>query len=125
VLLTCLAGLALVLTATGVYGLLTFLVAQRTRELGLRQALGATPRQVTLLVLSESVRLVAIGCGVGLAVALALVPSVAAHLFETSPTDALAWGSALATVLFITVGASLIPAQAAARLDPLQALREE
>ena len=70
-------------------------------------------------------RLVAIGCSVGLAVALALVPKLTGHLFETSPTDALAWGSALATVLLITLRASLFPAQAAARLDPLQALREE
>jgi len=124
-LLAVLAGLALVLTATGIHGLLAFLVAQRTRELGLRQALGATPRQVGGLVLHEALRLAATGCGVGLALALALLPAVAGQLFETSPTDPLAWGSAFAAVVVVALGASLLPALAAARLDPQKALRAE
>jgi putative ABC transport system permease protein len=124
-LLAVFAGLALVLTATGIHGLLAFLVAQRARELSLRQALGATPPQVGGIVLSESLRLVAAGCGLGGALAVLLAPVVAGRLFETSPADPLIWGCAFVGVVGADVAASLLPALTAARLDPRCALRAE
>ena len=124
-LLAGLAGLALVLTATGIHGLLAFLITQRTRELALRQALGATPRQVGGLVLHESFVLVATGCGLGLALSIALLPVVAERLFQTHATDPLVWAAALSIVVALDVGASVLPALAASRLDPLRALRAD
>jgi ABC-type antimicrobial peptide transport system permease subunit len=124
-LLGFLAVLALALTATGIHGLLAFLVAQRTQELGLRQALGATRPQVVRLVLKESLRLVAIGCVVGIGLALAAVPRTESLLYEVRPIDPLSWTGALCTVLVVTLVSSLLPARAAARLDPLVALRTE
>jgi putative ABC transport system permease protein len=113
------------LTATGIHGLLAFLVAQRTQELGLRQALGATRPQVVRLVLVESLRLVAIGCAVGIGIALAVVPRTESLLYEVRPVDPLSWSAALLAVLAVALVSSLIPARAAARLDPLVALRSE
>ncbi len=124
-LLTSLAALAVTLAATGIHGLLAFVVAQRSRELSLRQALGATPRQVGALVLSESGRLVAAGCALGSILAAILVPTVASSLFETSVSDPIAWGVALAVVASVHAAASALPALAAARTDPSAALRAE
>jgi putative ABC transport system permease protein len=124
-LLALFAALALVLTATGIQGLLSFVVAQRSRELGLRQALGATPRQMGRLVLRESLRLVVAGFGAGLALSLTLLPLVAGLLYEVRPTDPVAWGAAALGVLVVALGASLVPAHGATLVDPLVALREE
>jgi putative ABC transport system permease protein len=120
-----LAALALVLAATGLHGLLAYLVGQRTQELGLRQALGATPLQVIGLVLGESLRLVLAGGGVGLLLAVALLPQVSALLYEVGPSDVWAWAGATGLLLATALLASLIPARAAARVDPLSALRAE
>jgi predicted permease len=124
-LLALFAGLALVLTATGIQGLLSFVVAQRKRELGLRQALGATPPEVGRLVLGESLRLVVVGCGAGLLVALALLPRAAGLLYEVSPTDPVVWATAVAGVLGVAFAASLFPARSATLIDPLVALHED
>jgi predicted permease len=124
-LLALFAALALLLTATGIQGLLSFVVAQRTRELGLRQALGATPRQVGRLVLGESLRLVATGCAAGLGLALCLLPLVASLLYEVRPSDPVAWSAAVTAVLGVAVGASLLPARGATLIDPLVALHED
>jgi ABC-type antimicrobial peptide transport system permease subunit len=123
--LMALAVLALVLAATGLHGLLAYLVGQRTQELGLRQALGATPAQVIGLVMGESLRLVLAGCGVGLLLALALLPQVSGLLYEVRPSDVWAWAGAVGLLLTTASVASLIPARAAARVDPLSALRAE
>ena len=120
-----LAGLALVLAATGLHGLLAYLVGQRTQELGLRQALGATPAQVIGLVMGESLRLVLAGGAMGLLLALALLPQVSALLYEVGPSDVWAWAGAVGLLLTTAIVASLIPARAAARVDPLAALRAE
>jgi predicted permease len=124
-LLVVLAVLAVTLAATGIHGLLAFVVAQRTRELSLRLALGAAPYQVLTLVFAESGRLVAAGCVLGATLAALLVPLLAGRLFETAVSDPFAWGFALVGVASIHAAASALPAIAAARTDPAAALRAE
>jgi len=125
VLLGLLAGLALVLAATGVYGVLSFLVAQRTQEIGLRMALGATRPRVVRLVMAESLRLTLIGCGAGLLVILAFVRPMGRLLYGVAPVDPVALGGGLALVAAVALLAGLQPARRASRLDPLVALRAD
>jgi putative ABC transport system permease protein len=123
VLLGLLAGLALALAATGIYGVLSFLVAQRTAEIGLRMALGATRPQVVRLVMTESLRLTLVGCGAGLLVVLGFVRPMGRLLYGVGPVDPLALGGGLALVGAVALLAGLQPARRASRLDPLDALR--
>ncbi len=124
-LLGLFGGLAVVLAAVGVHGVLAYLVAQRTREIGVRMALGATTGRVTRLVVSQGVRLVAGGLAIGLALALALGRFLSGLLFGVTPTD----GPTLAAVLVIigsTAALSIwLPARRAVRVSPLTALRQE
>jgi putative ABC transport system permease protein len=124
-LLLGLACLALVLAATGLHGLLAYVVAQRTPELGLRQALGATPGQVVTLVLGESLRPVLAGGALGLGVLLLAAPRLSGLLFEVGARDVRVWALAAGVLLLVAFFASLIPARAAARKGPLAALRAE
>jgi putative ABC transport system permease protein len=123
--LALLAGVALVLAATGIYGVLSFLVAQRTSEIGLRLALGASPRQVVRLVMSETFRLALAGCALGLLISLAFVRLASGLLYGVAPTDPVAFGLALLFMAAVALAASLQPARRASRLDPLAALRAE
>jgi predicted permease len=119
------ALLAMVLGAVGVYGVVAHLVAQRTREIGIRIALGAVPREILRLVLAQGVRLAALGIAVGLVGALAAGRLLTRLLFQVTPTDTT---TLVATVLVLTavaVGASLIPAVRAVRTDPVDALRSD
>ena len=116
---------ALLLAITGVYGLLAYGVAQRTREVGVRLALGATPSDVLRLVFSEGVRLAVIGAAVGVAGAFALSRLLAALLYETSPTDPVIFVGVPIIVVIAAFAASLIPASRAAWLDPSVALRTD
>jgi predicted permease len=125
VLLGAFAGAALLLAALGVFGVLSQAVAQRRREIGIRVALGAHPRDVLRAVLSHALVLVAAGLAIGLAGALALSRTMTSLLFDLSPRDpATLLGVAvlLAAVAFV---ASYLPARRAARVDPLIALRSE
>jgi hypothetical protein len=124
-LLLGLGALALVLAATGLHGLLAYVVAQRTAELGLRQALGATPGQIVGLILGESLPPVLAGGSVGLGVLLIAAPGLEDLLFEVGARDVWAWTGAAGLLLVAAFLASLVPARAAARLDPLTALRSE
>jgi predicted permease len=124
-LLLALAALAATLAATGIHGLLAFVVAQRRRELGIRQAFGATPRQIGALVLAESGRLVAAGCAIGAVLAALLSPALASRLFETRAYDPIGWGFALVVVACVQLAASALPAITAARTDPAKALRTD
>ncbi|MBL8981787.1 MAG: FtsX-like permease family protein, partial [Gemmatimonadetes bacterium] len=122
-LLTAFAAVALTLAVIGIYGVMSFAVAQRTRELGIRMALGAAGSTVQRLVLGETARLVALGLVLGLAAALALTRALRALLFEVTTTDPptyLGLGLVLCATAFV---AGWIPARRAARVDPAGALR--
>jgi ABC-type antimicrobial peptide transport system permease subunit len=117
--------LALALVSIGLYGVMSYTVARRTREIGIRMALGAQSGKVLRMVLGESLLLVLVGWLIGLAAALAMTRWIAGMLFGLTPTDPLTM--ALATLLLLAVAAlaGYLPARRAARVDPLLALRHE
>jgi len=122
-LLSVFSGLALVLAAIGLYGVMSHTVSQSTRELGLRMVLGARAGDVLRLVLSRGFRLTAAGLVLGLAAALALTRLLGYLLYGVSPRDPAAFGSALVVMVLAALAACLIPARRASRIDPVRALR--
>ena len=120
-----LAGLALILSAIGLYGLMSYSVTQRTREIGLRMALGAERGRVLALVVRKGMALALMGLAIGLAGAFAGTRFLSGLLFRVSPTDP--WTFAVLSVLILMVAlvACLLPARRAARVDPMTALRHE
>ena len=124
-LIASFAGLALLLAAVGIYGLISFTVTQRVPELGVRLALGAKPGQVFGLVIGQGLRLAAIGIAVGLAVATAATTLLTGLLFNTNATDPLIYGALSALLLTIAALACYVPARRAMRVDPMTALRSE
>jgi predicted permease len=120
-----LGGLALLLAGVGLYAVISFGVARRTRELGIRAALGAGVNDVLGLVLGEGLRLTIVGIGVGLALALALGRVVEALLFGASPRDPVVFGAVTATLIVAAALATALPAWRAARVDPMTALRDD
>ncbi|HUF26522.1 MAG TPA: ABC transporter permease [Gemmatimonadaceae bacterium] len=125
VLLGAFAGLALVLGVVGVYGVTSYLVAQRTKEVGLRLALGAEPGALVGMVVRQGMLVAAIGIGLGLAGALALTRLMASLLYEVSPTDVATLAAVTVVLAAVTLLANWVPARRAARVDPLVALRAE
>ncbi len=124
-LLALFGALAVVLAAIGVHGVLTYLVAQRTHEIGVRMALGATTGRVTRLVVGQGARLVAIGLAVGLAMALILGRSLTSLLYGVTPTDARTLAAVVFVLATVATLAVWLPARRAVRVDPLLALRQE
>ena len=124
-LLTIFAALAVMLAMAGVYGVVSFLVNQRTQEIGLRMALGAGTGNVMKMVLSQGVRMAAIGLLVGVAGAAAAAKSLQSMLFEVKPFDPLTYVAVVGLIAVVTVGACFLPAWRASRIDPMVALREE
>jgi putative ABC transport system permease protein len=124
-LLATFAGVALLLSAIGIYGVTSYAVAQRTREIGIRAALGATRRHVLALVLGRTVWLTMVGIAAGLLCALALTRVLTSLLYGVRATDAATFIIVAGMLLGVTLLASYIPARRALRIDPLAALRTE
>ena len=125
VLLGIFGGLALVLAAIGLYGVIAFVVGQRTREIGVRMALGADRGGILRQVLGQGARLAALGLIAGLALALLAAPLLASQLVSVSPTDVLTYSATAALLLGVALAASWLPARRAAGVDPIEALRTE
>jgi ABC-type antimicrobial peptide transport system permease subunit len=125
VVLAAFAAIALVLSVTGIYGVISYLVNQRTDEIGLRIALGARPRDILYSVLGEGGKLGAIGVIIGLAGAAGLTRLMTSLLFGVSPVDLITFSSGAFLLFGLTLLACYIPARRAVRVDPMTALRCE
>jgi predicted permease len=117
------AGLALMLTLSGIYGVLSYVVTQRTKEFGIRVALGATTSRVTRLVLGQSIRLVGMGLAIGVGLAVAACKLVASEIAFLVPFDVLSYGAGIVLVLGAGLTAAWFPSRRAAAIDPITSLR--
>ena len=123
-LLIAFAGVAVILAAIGIHGILSYTVAQRRHELGIRVALGATPDRVTSLVLGQGMKLTIAGLVIGILAALALTRVLSTQLYGVSTTDATAFAAVLPVLGAVALLATWLPARRAVRLDPLEAMRD-
>ena len=123
-LLIAFAGVAVILAAIGIHGILSYTVAQRRHELGIRVALGATPDRVTSLVLGQGAKLTIAGLAVGVVAALALTRVLSTQLYGVSTTDVTAFAAVLPVLGAVALFATWLPARRAVRLDPLEAMRD-
>ncbi len=124
-LLAIFAALALVLAVVGIYGVMSYSVAQRTREIGIRQALGATGSAALRLILGQGLKLASIGVAVGVLAALGLSRWLTSMLYDTAPTSPVIFTATSAALLAAAAVACLVPAMRATRVDPIVALRDE
>ena len=124
-LLAVLGAISMLLAGVGLYGVMAYSVSQRTREIGIRMALGADPGGVLRIVMREGLLLALLGIAAGLAIALAATPQIAPLLYQVSPADPVSIAGAALFLIVVAVLASLIPALRATRVDPIRALRQE
>ena len=125
ILLGCFAALALILSAIGLYGVISYLAAQRTQEIGIRMALGAQRAQVLGMVIGQGLRVAAIGVAIGLTAALALTRLIVNLIYGVKPHDPLTFTGVAALLTLVALAASYLPALRATRVDPVMALRYE
>jgi len=118
-------GLAVLLAAVGLFGLMSYSVARRTNEIGIRMALGARSQDVLKLVMRESMTLVIVGIVIGLAVALGASRLIKTLLFGLAPTDAFSLAAAILVMIAVSAFAGYLPARRASRVDPMVALHQE
>ena len=119
------ATCALLLASLGVYGVVSYTVARRTPEMGVRVALGATGHELMLMVLSRGMRPVAVGSAIGLGIALVASRAIASQLFQVSPWNLPVFAGVTGVLLGIAVAACWLPARRAASIDPIRSLRFE
>jgi predicted permease len=124
-LLSLLSGIGLFLAAMGLYGVMAYSVAQRTREFGVRVAMGARRRDILTLILRESTKLTLLGTAVGLILAAVSTQIIAHQIYSVSPLDPVTFGGVGLVLIAVAFAASYIPAHRAARVDPMVALRYE
>lgn len=122
---TAFGALALIVAGIGLYSVLAFSVAQRTFEIGVRTALGATPRRLARMILGEMGRLIAIGVAIGLIAAVAIAPRAESLLFNVSPHDPATLAVVVCAVVAVSILAAIVPARRAILVDPSVALRSE
>ena len=125
ILSTLFAGLAILLSAVGLYGVQSYVVSRRRREIGIRLAMGAVEGQVVRAVMGRAVRFAAIGILLGVAASLALAQLIAGMLFRVDAQDPLTYVAVPLLLLCVAVVASLVPALRAGRVNPVEVLREE
>jgi ABC-type antimicrobial peptide transport system permease subunit len=125
ILFTGFAGVALLLASVGIYGVLSYIVGQRTKEIGVRMALGASRGDVLRAFLRDGARLTLIGVALGTIAAMVLTRLMTSVLFEVKPTDPMTFVGVAVLLCFIALIACYIPARRAASVEPMQALRAE
>lgn len=123
IVLALFGGLAIVIAAAGIYGVMTYLVTQRTQEIGIRMALGAKPAEVVRMVLSRAALLMSLGIAIGVAGGWMLSKSVASFLFRVEPHDVVVYAGAASLLMTAGLIAALLPARRASRIDPMLVLR--
>ena len=124
-LCACFGGLALLMACVGLYGTMSYAVARRTGEIGIRMTLGATRRRVVWMILSEVIALSAFGLVIGLAAAYQATAFVKSFLFGVKPNDPFAMSASVAVLITCALLAGYLPAFRASRIDPMAALRNE
>jgi predicted permease len=124
-LLAIFGALGLVLAVVGVYGVMSYVVTQQTREIGIRIALGADPQNILRMVITRGVKLALIGVAIGLVASFALTRFLSSLLYNTSPTDPLTFTAVAVALIAVAVAASATPARRAMHIDPIRALRHD
>jgi ABC-type antimicrobial peptide transport system permease subunit len=117
--------MGVLIAAVGLFGVMSFLVAQRTREIGVRLALGASPARIVHMTLASAARWTGAGIVLGAAGSVAAARLMRSSLFQVQPTDPMAIGAAVALLCAVALAAAVVPARRAARLDPVHTLRQE
>ena len=125
ILLASFAAMGVLVAAVGLFGVMSFLVAQRTREIGVRMALGAAPARIVRMTLASAARWTAAGVALGAGGSLAAARLLRSLLFQVQPGDPAALGAAMAVLCSVALAAAAAPARRASRLDPIDTLRQE